>query len=230
MELSDIETGAKLEIERFDEEGNRIVPNVVSKYERTLADYEAVIAAPILEGIVVPIQIGALLNVYFSYRMRYDVHLFVFNALVKDRHVYDNLPYIKVEKQGEIRKIQRREYYRLDCLIKVCYRQVNSFNPIIREDIPYKTTFANNLSGGGIRLLLEERLEVGKLIECEIFNDLNSNVHFFGKVLRLERGEPDERFKYEASVAYIKINENDRDAVIKYIFMEQRKLRKKGLI
>lgn len=230
MELSDIGTGTKLELERFDEEGNRIEPNVVSKYERTLENYEAVIAAPILEGNVVPIQIGTLLNVYFTYRRENDIHLFVFSVLVKDRMVSENLPFIKVEQQGEIHKVQRREYYRLDCLLKVRYRQMKSYNPVYNEDIPYRQTFAKNLSGGGISLLLEERIEIGKILECEIFNEQNKNVHFFGKVLRFEMAELDGRFKYEAGVAYIRINESDRDAVIKFIFEEQRKLRKKGLI
>ena len=78
--------------------------------------------------------------------------------------------------------------------------------------------------------MLEEKVEVGKLVECEVFTSQDKKVRFFGKVIRYERSELEGRFKYEAGIAYIKINDNDREAVVRYIFNEQRKLRKKGLI
>jgi len=230
VELSDIDAGTKLELELFDEAGNRLEHTMISKFEQVLESHEAVIAAPIYEGNIVPMQIDTVFNVYFTNRRRNDINLFVFSALVKNRVILDNLHFLEIEQQGEILKVQRREYYRLDCLLKVQYRQVKSINKEYNEDIPFKKTFAKNLSGGGISLMLEEKIEVGKILECEIFNEQSRSVRFFGKVLRFERTGMEDRFKYEAGIAYIKINNSDRDAVVKYIFDEQRKLRKKGLI
>lgn len=230
MELSELEIGTKLELELLNEEGTKLEPTLVSKFEWSLGIHEAVIAAPIFEGKVIPIQIDTMMNVYFTKRREKDINLFMFSAAVKGREMSENLHLLRVEQQGEIVKVQRREYFRLDCLVKVQYRLVESLNTEYNEDNPFKKTFANNLSGGGICLMLEDKIEVGKLIECEIFNDQSRKVRFFGKVIRYERTGRDGNYKFEAGIAYIKINDNDRDAVVRYIFEEQRKLRKKGLI
>lgn len=230
MDLSDLEIGTKLKLELFDEAGKRIEPALVSEFEWSVGIHEAIIAAPIFEGNIFPIQTGTVLNVYFLNKWENVINLYKFSAMIKGRELTENIHLLRVELIGEIVKVQRREYYRLDCLVQVQYRLVSSLQAEQNQDIPFKKTFANNLSGGGICLMLEEKIEVGRMVECEIFKDHDKKVRFFGKVIRYEKNDMEVKYKYEAGIAYIKIHDNDRETVVRYIFDEQRKLRKKGLI
>lgn len=230
MKLSELEIGTKLELELFNSIGLKLEPLLVSEFEWYVEAHDAAIAAPIFEGNIYPVEIGTVLNAYFVSRKENVINLYKFSAMVKGRQISENLQLLIVELQSEIIKVQRRDYFRLDCLVQVQYKLVESFKTEYNENIPFKKTFANNLSGGGMCLMLEDKIEVGKLIECEIFNEQSRKVKFFGKVVRYEKTETKGKYKYEAGIAYIRINNIDRETVVRYIFEEQRKLRKRGLI
>lgn len=230
MNVSELEIGTKLELEVFREDGTKAEPLLVSEFEWFAGSSEAVIATPIFEGSVIPLHSGTLLNVYFIKRRENDIQLYKFESRVVGRETSDNLHLLRIEISGGIEKVQRRNYYRLNCSLQAQYRIVDYLNDMYNENIPFKKTITNNISGGGVSLMLEDRIEVGKLIECEVFTGQEKKVRFFGKVIRYDRTELDGRFRYEAGVAYIRIQDNDREAVVRFIFDEQRKLRKKGLI
>ncbi len=230
MNISELEIGTKLELELFNEAGDRIEQVLVSEFEWHTGSHEVIIAAPIFEGSVVPLHLERVINVYFIKRKEDDIHLYKFKAVVKSREMSENLHLLRVEMLGELEKVQRRSYYRLNCSVQLQYRIVDSMNEVYNDNIPFKKSFSNNISGGGISIMLEEKVEVGKLVECELYTSQDKKVRLFGKVIRYERSETEGRFKYAAGIAYIKINDNDREAVVRYIFNEQRKLRKKGLI
>jgi c-di-GMP-binding flagellar brake protein YcgR len=230
MNISELEIGTKLEIELFNEAGDRIEQVLVSEFEMLSASNAIVIAAPIFEGSVIPLHLGRVMNVYFIQRKEEDIHLYRFSAVVRAREMSGNLHTLIVEMQGQLEKVQRRSYYRLNCSVQIQYRIVDSMNEVYNDNIPFKKSFSNNISGGGISFMLEEKVEIGRLVECELFTSQDKKVRFFGKIIRYERSELEGRFKYAAGIAYVKINDNDREAVVRYIFNEQRKLRKKGLI
>ena len=230
MKLRDLLIGTKLELEPLNADGTERENTLVSEFEGVEGENDIMIAAPIYEGVLFPIHAGTHMNVYFINKNAGDNTLYRFKAIVTGRGRSENVALLKIEAVSEIEKVQRRSYYRLECSLPVMFRQVESFNPAHSEGVPFKKTLASNLSGGGIRLLLEEKLEAGKIVECEIRVGEEKLIRFFGRVMRHEVREDEGRFKYEAGIAYIKISKNDREAVVKYIFDEQRKLRKKGLI
>jgi c-di-GMP-binding flagellar brake protein YcgR len=230
MKLSDLEMGTKLELELTDIQGQRLEPILVSELEWFAGKNEAVIAAPIFEGSVVPLHIGTIMNVYFIKKRENDIHLYKLEAEVMARETSENLHLLRIRIQGEPEKVQRREYYRLSCSVEVRYRIVDYLNEVYNENIGFKRTFARNISGGGVCLLLEDKVEVGSILECEVHPEGDRMIRFFGQVVRYDKSEREGRFKYEAGIAYIRINESDRETVVRFIFEEQRKMRKKGLI
>jgi c-di-GMP-binding flagellar brake protein YcgR len=230
MKIDELQVGTKLELEPLNADGKKWESTFVSEFEWAEGENAAMIAAPINEGVVFPIHAGTYMNIYFIKRDEGGINFYRFRAVVTGRGVSGNLALLKVEVVDDIEKVQRRSYYRLDCSLSVLFRRVSSLNPVHSEDIPFKKTLASNLSGGGIRLLLEEKIEAGKLIECEISTGEEKTIRFYGKVVRCDKRGAEGVFKYEAGIAYIKINEKDREAIVKFIFDEQRKLRKKGLI
>lgn len=230
MEISEIQMGTKLELEAYDEKGNKLEFILVSEYEWHIGNKTIMIAAPIYEGIVYPLRLGAEINVYFIKRTGYEYELFLFKAIVSGREINENIPLLKIDAVSEVEKVQRRQYYRMGCSLPVRFRIVDSDNNTDREDVKFRNTIAVNLSGGGICLLLEEIIDIGRRIECELFNEDNFKIKFLGKVTRYEESMLESKYKYKAGIIYININNSDREAVVKFIFNEQRKLRKKGLI
>lgn len=230
MDITELKIGTKLELEIFNDDGIRLDYTMVSEFEWLTGENTAIIAAPIHEGAIFPVHMGTVINIYFNNKKDNDINLFRFKASVSGRETNENLALLKIDIESGIEKVQRRKYYRLDCSVPVRYRVVNSFSDNRNEKIEFKKTITGNLSGGGICLLLEEKIEIGKLVECEINIDPNRMIRTFGKVVRFDNSKIEGKFKYEVGIAFVKINDNDREAVVRYIFDEQRKLRKKGLI
>lgn len=229
MELSELEIGTKLELEIFDESGDRLEPALISEFEWYEGGNKAVIAAPIFEGNIVPLQIDSAINIYFIQKRENLKSLYKFTAVIKDREISGNLHILVIEKQSEIVRVQRRTYFRLDCFIELKYLVIDTTANNRYGDAPRKRALVDNLSGGGICLLLDEKINAGHIIECELFADQDRKIRFFGNVVRFEEIEKEGRYKYRAGIAYINISDSDREAIIRYIFNEQRKLLEKGL-
>ena len=230
MELSDIRIGTKLELEVNTADDKRYV--FASQFEWHEEGNTAVIAAPIYEGKVVPLETGTLIDIYFLNKSGKLIDLNKFRAVIIERSILDNLHILMIEKLGEIVRMQRRNYFRLDVLLEVRYRVI-SYSGTDEEydaDIPYTKTLATDLSGGGISLILEEKLERGSIIEGEIFSGQPEKISFRGKSARCERMRRDSRYKYVAGIEFIDISDINREKVIRYIFNEQRKLINKGMI
>jgi c-di-GMP-binding flagellar brake protein YcgR len=230
MNLSELEVGSKLELELFDNNGVRAQKTLISEYEWMVDDGTIAIAAPISERKIVPVPAGSTMNIYFIKQNGSNVNLYKFRAIVKNRYDADNLKVLLVMKDGEIARVQRRNYYRLDMLLEVSYRSIGPGRRGYTGERQFKNSLAVNLSGGGICLLLDDEFEAGDLLECEMTFDRTQNIRFCGKVVRFDESDREGRYKYKAGLAYIEIDENDRETVVRYIFQEQRKLLRKGLV
>jgi c-di-GMP-binding flagellar brake protein YcgR len=228
MELSEIQVGTKLELETDAADNGRHV--YASRFEWYENDDTAVIAAPIYECRVVPLEIGTSADIYFLSREGRLTNLYRFRAVVRDRGREGDLHFLLIEKQGGIVKIQRRSYFRLDVLMEVQYRPAPSAGEEQEADIPCRSTLATDLSGGGISLILEEKLERGSIVECRLFAGQPGEVCLRGRTARCDRMLRDSRYKYIAGIEFTDICDRDREKVIRYIFNEQRRLINKGMI
>jgi c-di-GMP-binding flagellar brake protein YcgR len=230
MELSELETGMKLELELPGEADKMLGPMLVSEFESCGDNNEAMIAAPIYKGTIYPVHSGTYLNVYFLKKRRKEYDLYKFDAVVKGREKRDGLHYVRIEQTGMITKLQRRRYYRLECWLEVKYRATGSADFLKDSDASFADTIVDNLSGGGLSLLLEERMEPESFIECRIFADIGMELGFIGQIVRCERNDIESKYRYKAGVTFVKISDKDRETIVRYIFSQQRKLLKKGLV
>lgn len=226
MKFSDLKAGVKFELEIYNDMDERIDNNFISQFEWAVKDNIAFIAAPILEGNIYPVRLGSVMKGYFINKD----DLYKFKAVVLDRTVRENLAYLKIELKSDIEKIQRRQFFRFDYSVPIKYRVVTSMNPEVNEKIPFIKTITRDLSGGGLCILLEAKVNLHEQVECELPVNNGRVVRFFGKVTRFTKRDPEEKYKFEIGVSFRKIEYKDREAVIGFIFEEQRKLRKKGLI
>ncbi|WP_298271199.1 PilZ-like domain-containing protein [Geobacter sp.] len=156
---------------------------------------------------------------------------------------------------GDVRELQRREYFRLDVTLPFIWELLPGLTPeeaqarwmadrteLWRqpEMVPvgdgYKVVGWNgrdiaparaNLSGGGIRFRVSEFVEAGSLLELTLFLSLPrprtvcclaEAIRCHEIALTLERGT-----HYQLSMKFTTISDKDREAVISYLFAEQRR-------
>ncbi|MDP4093818.1 MAG: flagellar brake protein [Bacillota bacterium] len=226
MTLSDIKPGSKLELEMINTIGERIGPVLVSEFEWVEDDETAAIAAPIYEGVIYPMHSGTAANIYFIY----GIDLYTCLISVTDRYIKDNIPILKIKKTSEITRIQRRQFFRFECSTQVKYRVVEEEDSKKNEEIPFVDSFTRDLSGGGICFACEDKLDKGTLIEFKLSLNQKKTVGFYGRIVRVDQRSSEEKYRYDIAITFSKIENVVREEIIKLIFLEQRKLRKKGLI
>ena len=159
---------------------------------------------------------------------------------IKERYKKDNINVLLIEFHSHMEKYQRRQYYRYPCLINA------TFDHITEEDTKEKTTeeifqtlrdeqfyekqkcgIILNVSGGGARILTEEKIPVDSnlLIILKLCNELMDTQHsIIGRVLSCEEVE-DKRHKgqFESRIQFVFRDNKVREEIIRYIFEEERK-------
>lgn len=232
MKVTELKTGTKLELEVFDFNNEKINPNFSSQFEVALDEKTAIVAAPIYEGNIYPMRIGWHMNVYF----RIKNVLCTFKAVVLKRETIDNIAYLRIGLTSEIEEIQRRNYFRFECSVPVKYRVLESENIPDEEsdeekEKQMKPAITADLSGGGVCIRLNEKIEVNKEIEGELdFGEGNRKINFTAKVVRCTKLTGNLKYEYEIGTLFKQLENRDREYIIRFIFKEQRRLRKKELM
>ena len=93
------------------------------------------------------------------------------------------------------------------------------------EDI-YETGECIDISGTGVNMFIPESLNKDTLLELNIEPHIHPAIQIIalGKVTRVCPSRDKEKSGYEISVVFTVINEDDREALIKYIFQRQHEL------
>jgi len=206
------------------------------------------ISAPIYEGRIYPVETGTMLMVILS---RAKAGIYTFYATVTGRSELDRVSVIHLKKSSDIKKSQRRKYFRLPFIgsikiedpsqpvlteaeIRKRERLIEKFkdNPNVIIDEEPETIFiemlGKDLSGGGFRALSRKPIELG--IDITGFLMLEQlEVEFTGKVVRC-RSTLEAFENYEIGVMFEGMDDNIRSQIISFIFKKQRSMRNKGLI
>lgn len=157
---------------------------------------------------------------------------------VIDRYKSNNSYLLLVEMTSNLRKYQRREFYRLRCALEMHARAlqkdevqtVESRMPYsLANDLPLKESVIVDISGGGLRFLSSQRFEQGSLLYC-CYHLMNNGEHKKYEVICkvISSIELDNKpGTFEHRVQYYDIDPTQREEIIKYIFEEERKSRQK---
>ncbi|NLY42480.1 MAG: hypothetical protein GX066_00570 [Clostridiaceae bacterium] len=228
MNIRDVSIGTKLELTLYDIRGKEKETTYVSQLEEILNSEQILIAAPIYQGRFIYVPRGSRLKVVFPH----EVGLFSFYGEIDGYRKKGNVIVYKLRITTEITKIQRREYYRFNCVVPVKIRVVSSADDNDdnnREDSrSFVNELARDISGGGIGFFSNRVYNMDEVLELEV--DIEGNIiKTLGKVVRC-RLLNDEKNLYDVGIVYKDINERDRDVIIKFIFDKQVKLIQKGML
>ena len=160
-------------------------------------------------------------------------------AKVIDRYKSDNMFFLAVELTSNLRKYQRREYYRFSCALEMCARNLEEeeINAVERKskiwlqpNRPIKRSVIVDISGGGLRFMSNQKYEVGSMIYCSynlVRGSDRKQYELVGKVLEVTELQ-NKPGTFEHRVQYYNIDEATREEIIRFIFEEERKVRRKS--
>jgi c-di-GMP-binding flagellar brake protein YcgR len=176
-----------------------------------------IIGGSIVNGNIVRMEQGSTLFIYFIK----DCDLYRFKAKVINAVKKGNIYFLVVKKVDLFENIQRREFYRLKTILNAEF--------IIAENNMINKAIVKDISGGGVCLITNKKLNINDHIKLRLFLKDQSIVRFDGKVVR--RKDVNNSYNnVEFGIRFININHKKREEFIRYIFIEEIKLRKKGMI
>lgn len=214
--LEDLKIGEKLEIEPIRSKRNTAANHIITSQLVDKKDQNLYISSPIKKGISYPLFQGQQINIIF-YRDEKGIYSFLGEVVQK---LNIRFPIYIIKPLSFREKIQRRFYYRLQVLTKVAIRR-------LKED-SWLEGLTKDLSGGGLKLIVNQAFKIGEKVECIIILDKNQEVNVVGEIVRSVRDIVTN--EYEVGIRYVDISEKTRNDIIAFIFKKQRELRQKGLI
>lgn len=181
-----------------------------------------------------------LLPVDSEYEMVFYSSTGLFQCLARiiDRYKSNNTYLLLMELTSNLRKYQRREYYRLKCALEMHTRcleaqelqTIEKRQPFaLMRGLPMKESVIVDISGGGLRFLAPQRYEPGSLMYCS-YHLMNNGEHKKYEVICkvISSIELDNRpGTFEHRVQFYDLDPVDREEIIKYIFEEERKNRQR---
>ncbi len=159
-------------------------------------------------------------------------------ARIIDRYKSNNVYILVIELTSSLRKYQRREYYRFSCALEMRTRALteeevraiekkNAYE--FQEDVPLSRAVIVDISGGGLRFVGTQRFETESLIYCNFYLNVKGErkqYELIGKVLAVKELE-NKQGAFEHRIQYYHISVEKREEIIRFIFDEERKERKK---
>ncbi len=227
---------------RLMENTNRVY---LSRVLDILDDYRMNIAVPIESGHLVPLEIGS------RYEMSFLTNsgLYMCKCEIKNRLKQENLYYLAVSIISELKRDQRRQYFRLEKIIPLKYRVVSELEQRLRyfmEKKAYKddrekrlvsekllqlegTQFDGtivNVSGGGIKFSSMTKHENGTSLMLDFSLVDGLRIEAEAKVIGSAEIS-NSKGKIEYRCEFKKIRKDLREAIVRYVFSEERKQRQK---
>lgn len=138
--------------------------------------------------------------------------LYKANLRIIGKKIEGNLRLYKVSRPYGIEKLQRRNYVRVDTTRTVKYKK--------KGDIAYSDGIILDLSGGGMKIKLDKKIEVNDILNLIVELD-GKFAQIKGQVRRVYKDEKDR--KYVIGFEFTEINEAVRDRIIHIVFSVMRR-------
>lgn len=216
MTLQDITIGTRLELDMLSKYGEKVGNTLVSQLLEHQEDGTIVISAPIYESRVFYVPSDITVRLIFLHQQH---GMLGFTARVISREYRGKIAVLIVRPDNNIEKIQRRMHYRLDIILDVT---------IIPPENPGGVqAYTKNISGSGVCVISETNFP--RNTEVMIILNLSDSLQITAKciVVRSQTLEIRKGRSYELGMRFTDIRNKDQDALIRFIFEQQRMLLKK---
>lgn len=232
-----IDAGVKIELQAVDhvtDEKNANKKIYESKVHDILSEDTLEITMPMEQTKLILLPVDSEYDLIF-----YGANgLFQCFARIIDRYKSNNVYILVVELTSNLRKYQRREFYRFSCALQMCARNLreeevqaieNKLPYALTPGLPLKQSVIVDISGGGLRFISAQKYDDGNLLYIN-YHLLKSGemkeYEVIGKVLSVRELE-NRPGTWEHRVQYYDMDTDVREEIIRYIFEEERKSRRK---
>lgn len=234
-----VKAGQKIElqsVERMNSENEEQIRKVyVSKVYDVLSEDRLEVLMPMEKTKLILLPVDAEYNICFYT----DQGLYQCFVRIIDRYKSNNVYILVLELISNLRKFQRREYYRFSCALEMESRDLleEEKKAVEKEEyrlipgLPLKRSVIVDLSGGGLRFVSVQKYANDSIIYITyhlMLNGQKKKYELLGRILSVNevQGRPG---TYEHRVQYINLDVDAREEIIKYIFEEERKHRHKEI-
>ena len=186
---------------------------------------------PIDHGKLVLFSIGSELEIYcYTTRAVYKCRV-----AVQERYKHEGLYFLLLRPLGELRKKQRREYYRYKCTLPMRDRLVDieerrsmaeSGKLIMTGSLPMNRSTIVDISGGGMQFVSGHKYEAGSLVFCAF--SFGKPREAFAQILGSD-GIEGRSGEYRHRAKFFGMNKKEREEIIRYIFALERMKRKRDV-
>lgn len=224
---------------RQDEDGEK-VPILVSQLVDVEEDGGLIVQMPTYKGKIILLSLGTRYE--FIFYTRKGPYRGI--CQVVDRYKEDNRFMVRVELKSGLSKFQRREYFRLDCFLEMeifdlTRKEALSLTPKELLDLVRAPevimTMSNavivDISGGGLRFIGTKKFESGDYaaVQTRLANEnVDQCILVPISVISCRQASPGVE-RYETRAEFLHLGTKLRELIIKYIFDEDRKIRKKDM-
>ena len=180
-----------------------------------------ILAAPYRNSEVVHLPRGTEVTVsYFD-----QVAVYFVECLVMSYNL-GHVPTVVLGSPINAKRIQRRNFVRLDTRIPMRYMELDDNMQPLSEELTATTV---DISGGGLMFTTNSPVEQGKTLEVRVCFDDGTILTAVGKAVRVIDNVSG-KDKKSVGVEFTLIEERERDKIIRFIFHQQRELRQRGLL
>lgn len=248
-----VRTGDKIKLTGIQgEENTRKEASYISRVVEIMDSNRIKAAMPIIDGK------NVILDSLRKYKIEFMTRkgIFACDAKIVRRFKEKVSFFVVFEMMSELEKLQRREYYRLECILDIKFRRSMEGNifedenkeeeithkneenepdlVFIRRKVPWHAAIITNISGGGVRFNSREALNRGEIVLLKMhlkFDDGEGDYEIPAKVVHSAE-VPNRPEIFEARVQFTDISTQDREDIIRFVFDEERRIRrrKKGLV
>lgn len=165
-------------------------------------------------------------------------------GLVKERYKTNNMYMLRVSLKSQLHKYQRREYYRMPCVINMAYyditaqqalniplEQYPAFVELPEIGMNRKTGSIVDISGGGARFVTETENKNDSyiIIEVQLHSIEDTKDYFIPAHILSSAVSPTNKERFENRAEFILKDRKVREEIIRFIFDEERKNRNREL-
>lgn len=176
------------------------------------------VTSPYLKGELIPLRINLPLHIFITGENA--AYAIKSKVIGRER---EPVALLTLKYPGEVERIQRREFFRMETMRKIRYRLLDADkNP----SGDFKESRTCDISGGGVKMIVDKDFPGEGLLE--LYLDLPGLEDFpiYGEIVNIYN-LPDGT---AAGIKFVELDHHTREEIIAWLFEYQRKLRQKGLL
>ncbi len=220
-------------VRRTTQKGDKPEKTYATKIHDILSDDRMEVLMPMEQTKLILLPVEGVYEMYFYT----EAGLYQCIGRIIDRYKSNNIYILLIELETNLRKYQRREYYRYSCALDMEARNLSeeeigggeNDDFKLAPGMPLKRSIVVDISGGGLRFVSEYKYEKGSHILCKYSLLVKGTVKEYEIVSEIldVRELENKPGSFEHRVRYVNVDSKEREEIIQFIFDEERRKRQK---